>query len=62
MHKPFIQVCHSCGREVITVNTHYRARLVDATVYFHPLCLPYFVKQRGNVLRDVVKREAKENI
>lgn len=62
MRKPFVEICHSCGREVITVNNHYRAKLVDATVYFHTLCLPYYIKQCGNVLRDVVKREAKENL
>ena len=53
----FVEICHSCGKEVLTCNAHFKAKLVDSTVYFHPTCYRYYLKQMGDVLKNVLKYE-----
>ena len=55
VRKNFVEICHSCGKEVLTCNEHLKAKLVDSVVYFHPHCYLYYVKQAGDVLKNVLK-------
>jgi hypothetical protein len=57
MSKQFIRICHSCGRELYTYEPHYQAKLVDSKVYFHVMCYIYYVKQKGDVLTNVLKKK-----
>ena len=60
VQKNLFECCHGCGREVYRNELHFRAKLVDGTVYFHKGCYLYYVEQRGDILTNVLKYEPKK--